>query len=375
MEHMHRGSLRQVYQADPFVRFLSAHPVLSGILVHVGGFWVLLVANAASGALNMQSPRRCDLPFLSIPFDWLATPILLPAAYWALGNYYPSIFHGVRSLAQEGILNDALVQEVFRGWKRRQLAHGFLLAVRIILPVCFFFMMWMTMPQWVPSGKTTWFLGARGTPNALGYLLLGLSSANCWFGGAFLVDTVRFALLHRWMVRQSREAKDWGRIRFIPHHPDGAFGFGPLAPSMNWAGILGLLVLVMIGIAIVGDQAIAANIEGYFVNPMLVLNTFTCLGFFPWCVVGPVLPFVVYLFQRNQNYIAHLRTRILPPAPAQSPGTSDFEQIWKEWDSLSKGRPHIMEKQSVFLLVGSMLLTQVARISQLLLAAAEVTLK
>jgi len=65
-----------------------------------------------------------------------------------------------------------------------------------------------------------------------------------------LFDTVKFAVFHHRLVHQERKKNGFSNMAFFLQHPDGAFGYGLLVSSMNWAGIVGLFSLTIIMIAI-----------------------------------------------------------------------------------------------------------------------------
>jgi hypothetical protein len=364
-------ALRAYYLADPLVRFMANSPLRAALIAHFIGFWSLVFANWLNSSILWSSVRSCDIVFLNSPFDWLYIGILLPMAFWVLARYYRDLLNGIEKLADEGIVRPEVVRRIVHDRKNSSLVRGVHWVIRYTLPLVFAGFLWSQLPTWAPKDKTAWFMSHdRTTANSVGILLMFLAVVEALIAFGYLIDTIRFAWFHLALTRQKDEQSDSSLMSFYPKHPDGAFGYGPLASSMNWAGILGILALLMVLIGLANAMAVKmkdAVVEALF-DPTLLVNLVFCLIFFPWIVFGPVWPFMAILFRRKKEYMCSLREQFLKKDGATAINTAGTDIILTGWETIAKSRPYILERKSAFIILGVVLSTYLVKIFDQLLS-------
>ncbi|MHC4153684.1 MAG: hypothetical protein ACYST6_01985 [Planctomycetota bacterium] len=280
----------------------------------------------------------------------------------------------MEQLVDEGVIPPARFGKQVEDWQNRKFVRILLWCLGWILPLCFAGCLWKSFPSWCPPGKTMWFANPDGTPNLSGWLYLVQAVILTLISFAYLIDTVRLAMFHHQLTNRKDEAQAFGELAFWPQHPDGAFGYGLLAHSMNWAGIVGLFALTIIMVAIAHKAAVVVSTGQSLFDPLLAVNSILCFMFFPWIVVGPVGPFIALLFQRKRDYLIALRQRVAPNMSETPSDPRDLDFMLKRWEALTKGRPYILEKKAIFVILGSVLLTQAIRISEVLVYITKINL-
>lgn len=366
--------LKKIYLPDPFVRYMASQPFRAAVTVHVVGFWSLFLGNWLNGSLVWSSPRQYDYTFLAVAYDWLVIGLLLPVAFWALAHWYRSLDQGIEKLIHERIIEESCIKKLIAYWKTRRALRSFLWGTRYIIPLLFIKFMWNSFPSWCPPGKTIWFMNPDRTPNLIGFLFLLLWAIVVLVGFSYLIDTMKLAIFHDHLVHQERKKNGSASMGFFPQHPDGAFGYEPLAPSMNWAGILGLFSVVMIVIAITNQVAFTESTRQEWSVPLLIANSLFIFVFFPWAILGPVSPFILMLFRQKREYLFSLRARLAKNLSEMSFHSGEIDGILTEWERVDRGRPYIIKKESLFIIVASVFLTQSIRIFEALLTLTKKTL-
>ena len=370
------SALRAFYLADPLVRFMANSPVRAGLIVHLAGFWSLFLANWLNGSILYSSPRSCDIVFLARPFDWLYIGLLAPTAFWVLAHYYQALLCGVERLTDEGIIRAGVVKRLVENWRTPGLTRTLHWIIRYTIPLIFVGFLWIELPGWHPDNKTIWFIAHDGTENWVGVLFMFLAAVETAIVFGYAIDTVRIALFHLSMIRQEEKRNASSQISFFQRHPDGAFGYGPLANSMNWAGVLGILslMIVMVGLASNAATEKENTVGKALFDPTLLINLVFCLTFFPWVVFGPVSPFIVALFRRKKAYMCSLREQFLKREREAGPNVAETDSIREQWKIVASARPHILYRRSVFMILGTVLLTNMLPIFDLLLSLASANL-
>jgi hypothetical protein len=362
------NALRKIYQIDPLVRFMANKPWRAAIIGHVVGFWSLLLSNWLNGSVLWSHPRKYDNTFLSSPLDLLYIGILLPAGLWALAHYYRSINNGMQMLIEEAIIPHRSVEYAIRSWKEHRLIRLLLLIGRYAIPFLSVFFVLNNLPSWIPPGKTAWFMLQDRTPNLLGILLLCLVGIESLIGFGYLIDTVRIAFFHHHFVHEHKDKPAESiSIRFCPHHPDGAFGFGSFAPAMNWAGVVGLISIAVVIMFIFCNIAIAELWGGKVAEPVIIANTIICFVFFPWIVFGPMSPFIRFLRRHKFKHLQSIRLQAVQVTSEWYTNKDSTVDIQDEWDTVTKGRVYILEKQSMIIMAGSVLFAQISNIHEVMI--------
>lgn len=364
-----KAELKKVYLSDPLIRYMASHPVRAAIAVHVLLFWSLFLVNWLSDSLlwlSRDKYKYIDILFLNRPLDWFVICLFVPLSVWALGHYYRSLHQGMEELMDEGIVKPFCIEKAIADWKDRkvsQIIRSSLWSAGYAIPIYLFVFMYESFASQVPHDKGIWFLDQHGTPNLMWDLYSFLWAIIALIAFVYITYTIKLAIFHFRLVRQESKTKDSTGLGFFTQHPDGAFGYELLAPSMNWAGIAGLFAFISILISIVNKAVLGqqTSAEGWF-DPLVVVNSLLIFVFFPWVILGPVSPFISMLSRKKRGYLLSLRTRVM------SSSHKEGDPIRKEWERVVKGRPYIIKKESVFIIAVTIFLVQLPQFYEVLMS-------
>ena len=371
-----REVLKSIYLPHPTARWVVGAPIRAVLLGIACGFVPLFVGNWLNDSMIWSSSAVYRYRFLCRPFDWLFIGMLLPAGLWAVAHYYRSLFQGIERLIYEGIIQAAYLKRTVSDWKARKGTRLFFWALRCTVPLIFIVFIVKNPTSWVPEGEIAWFMSSDGRLNFLGYLNILLNSVLAVITLNYLLDVIKVIIFHNYLVKGRRKDDNAQKfphypsgIGFRPHHPDGSFGYGLLAPPMQWAGIFCLLFLAMMIVTVASDvavESVAAIGEVAPVNFMPLVNTLAGFIFVPWIVLGPVFAFVRMLVNRKKEYLFSLRALF-----TESSKPASIDALLKEWDRVAGGHPYILERKSILVaVVLVVVLAQITRLSELALVLA-----
>lgn len=337
--------LGKVYFSDPLMRAIAHKPTRAAALIFLFCFISLFLTNLLNGSLVFYNPKIYDRPFLYGPIDYIFQPILLPCLILAMAHYYGSILNGIKSLVEENIIEQQYLIGSIKEWKKRSLMQSVLTISRYIIPILFMGFVWTTFPTWAPPNETSWLMSHNRIPSIIGFQFLVLIAIEIFILFSFITDTLQFYFFHHFLINKKYKSNS-DAIKFIPNHPDRAHGYGVLAPSINWAGIFGMLSFIAVGVAIMDRQGVAETIGDNLFVPWLVADLVLCVVFIPWLVIGPVLPFILMLYGEKKKYLASQRKEIMDNINEEGK-IPDTKQ--EEWDFVKGSRPLIIGKKSILI--------------------------